>query len=373
MSMDSRPPSVTIISLLDSTQNHKESLADLARQVDRALSGYEYELILVTEDIPNRTETTFEPLADKYPIKLVRSTGKVGPTVLAELKEARGQVIGIIENEPQRSIERIPQLLDALEKGADIAIASRYVPGGAIKGRNTGQKLLSSITTSLARLVLPSVRRARDPLSGLFMLRKAVAEDLGQTTLGPRILLGTLASGSNWQVREIPYVEEKREARDKHRLRDVLSSLGQILALATRERELRRFVQFGLVGLSGVGVNMGTFWFFTRIVELRDLVALAFAYIAATLSNFALNDIWTFRDRRVGKAKATLIRGLKFGLVSGGAIAIYYAVYTPLTRYLDLYDMAALAIAIGFGLVWNFSVNVLWTWKRGARQASSDH
>ena len=197
--MDSRPPSVTIISLLDSTQNHKESLADLARQVDRALSGYEYELILVTEDIPNRTETTFEPLADKYPIKLVRSTGKVGPTVLAELKEARGQVIGIIENEPQRSIERIPQLLDALEKGADIAIASRYVPGGAIKGRNTGQKLLSSITTSLTRLVLPSVRRARDPLSGLFMLRKAVAEDLGQTTPGPRILLGGKA-GSQRQA-----------------------------------------------------------------------------------------------------------------------------------------------------------------------------
>jgi len=154
------------------------------------------------------------------------------------------------------------------------------------------------------------------------------------------------------------------EGTDDHWLKGRLSSLGQSFRLLTRQREFWRFIQFAMVGLSGVGVNMGTFWLLTRPGHLSDLIALTIAYITATLSNFILNDIWTFRDRRVGKAKATAIRGLKFGLVSGGAIAIYYAVYTPLTRYLDLYDLAALAIAIGIGLVWNFSINVLWTWKK---------
>ncbi|MCX5991959.1 MAG: GtrA family protein [Chloroflexi bacterium] len=142
------------------------------------------------------------------------------------------------------------------------------------------------------------------------------------------------------------------------------SLLARGLALVAKEWGLRRFVQFGLVGLSGTGVNMGTFWFFTRIAHLKDLVALIIAYTAATLSNFILNDIWTFRDRRVKSMEATLMRAFKFALVSGGAIALYYAIYTPLTRILGLYDLAALAIAIGVGMVWNFSINVLWTWRK---------
>jgi len=138
----------------------------------------------------------------------------------------------------------------------------------------------------------------------------------------------------------------------------------RLFTAATGPTGLGRFVRFGLVGLSGVGVNMGTFWLFTRVAHVKDLVALVFAYTAATLSNFILNDVWTFRDKRVVGARATSTRAVKFGLVSGVAIGLYYAVYTPLTRFVGVYDLLALAMAIGVGLVWNFSVNVLWTWRK---------
>jgi dolichol-phosphate mannosyltransferase len=165
-------------------------------------------------------------------------------------------------------------------------------------------------------------------------------------------------------VEEVPHIEERMGEKGNLSLRERLNYLEHVFILAFRQRELRRFIQFGLVGLSGVGVNFGTFWLLTRGAGLGDLVAVILGWATATLSNFILNDIWTFRDRRAGNAKAILVRAVKFFLVSLGAVGIYYAVYTPLTRFLGVYDLVAYAIAIGIGLVWNFSVNVLWTWRK---------
>lgn len=149
--------------------------------------------------------------------------------------------------------------------------------------------------------------------------------------------------------------------------RGQLGYLKTMFFLATKGRELRRLVQFGLVGASGVGVNMGLFWLLTRyagLAEPYDLIALIMSIAAATLSNFVLNDIWTFGDRRTGDTRNTLVRALKFNLISIGAFILYYLIYTSLTRIWDIYDLAALLVAIGIGFIWNFSLNILWTWRK---------
>lgn len=170
-------------------------------------------------------------------------------------------------------------------------------------------------------------------------------------------------------MREVPYIEKRAPGESTLSSKEQLGYLEQIFILVTKERELRRFIQFCLVGLSGVGVNMGVFWLLTRAAGLYDLVTLILSITAATLSNFALNDVWTFRDRRIGRIKNILARALKFNLVSVGAITLYYAVYTSLTRFSEIYDLAALAVAIGVGLAWNFSMNVLWTWRKSKKDA----
>ena len=147
--------------------------------------------------------------------------------------------------------------------------------------------------------------------------------------------------------------------------------MARLLALVTGPTGPGRFVRFALVGLSGTGVNMGTFWLLTRVAHAPDLAAIVAGYVAATLSNFVLNDAWTFRDRRTKGAEATMTRLARFCLVSGVAIGIYYAIYIPLTRNLEVYDLLALGIAIVVGMLWNFSVNFLWTWRKRSRDAQS--
>jgi len=149
--------------------------------------------------------------------------------------------------------------------------------------------------------------------------------------------------------------------------------LACLLALVTNTTGVGRFIRFGLVGLSGVFVDMPIFWALTSVAHVPDLTAILPAYASATLWNFTLNDIWTFRDRREKTLRATLIRAGKFGLVSLIPLAYRLATYYPLTRVSDLRNkLLAYAIAIVVGMLWNFSVNFLWTWRKRSQQAQSD-
>jgi dolichol-phosphate mannosyltransferase len=140
----------------------------------------------------------------------------------------------------------------------------------------------------------------------------------------------------------------------------------------TNTTGLGRFIRFGLVGLSGVFVDMPIFWALTSVAHVPDLIAILPAYAAATIWNFTFNDMWTFRDRREKTLRATLIRAGKFGLVSLLPLAYRVATYWPLTRVSGQTKLLAYAIAIVVGMLWNFGVNFLWTWRKRSRQAQSD-
>ncbi len=148
--------------------------------------------------------------------------------------------------------------------------------------------------------------------------------------------------------------------------------LARLLGLVTKPTGFGRFIRFGLVGLSGVFVDMPIFWALTSVAHVRDLVAILPAYAAATLWNFTFNDMWTFRDRGEKTPRAKLIRFGKFGLVSLLPLAYRLATYYPLTRVSDVKKLLAYAIAIIVGMAWNFGVNYLWTWRKRSQEAQSD-
>ena len=155
-----------------------------------------------------------------------------------------------------------------------------------------------------------------------------------------------------------PDVQDKQAGRRARLLSRVSSPTG-----------IGRFIRFGLVGLSGVFVDMPIFGALVRVAHVYDLIAILPAYAAATVWNFTLNDRWTFRDRR---ENSLLARAGKFGLVSLLPLAYRMATYWPLTRMSGQTKLLAYAIAIVVGMLWNFGVNFLWTWRKRSRHAQSD-
>ncbi len=148
--------------------------------------------------------------------------------------------------------------------------------------------------------------------------------------------------------------------------------LARLFALVIRPTGLGRFIRFGLVGLSGVFVDIPIFWALNSVAHVPDLIAILPAYAAATLWNFTLNDMWTFRDRREKTLRSKLIRAGKFGLLSLLPLAYRLATYYPLTRVSDVKKLLAYAIAIVVGMLWNFFANFFWTWRKRSQQAQSE-
>lgn len=131
--------------------------------------------------------------------------------------------------------------------------------------------------------------------------------------------------------------------------------------------EASRFLKFCLVGASGVVVNLGLLWILTEIVGFFYLVSAAFSIEASILSNFALNELWTFRDR-ARSTRGILRRASKFNLISIVGLVINLVILAALTELLGMHYMISALFGIAGAMLWNYTMSAMWTWRyAGAR------
>ena len=130
-------------------------------------------------------------------------------------------------------------------------------------------------------------------------------------------------------------------------------------------RERRRFLKFCTVGASGVPVNLLLMWigytwiFFSLAENIRVPCASGLGFMVSVLTNFLLNDLWTWRDRPKDKG-GFAGRLLRFYLVSSVGGAIQIGCTTGLNR-LGLHYMLAQLCGIALATAINYVVNNLWT------------
>jgi dolichol-phosphate mannosyltransferase len=122
-----------------------------------------------------------------------------------------------------------------------------------------------------------------------------------------------------------------------------------------------RFIQFVLVGATGVGVHMTVLWALFRVVGLAFGAGQALATLTAMTSNFLLNNVFTYRDQRL--RKGALLRGwLSFVVAcSVGALAnVGIATYLYAGSHAGWVGSALSGTIVG--AVWNYAVTSVYTW-----------
>ena len=124
------------ISIVVPTYNEKDNINLLVKRIDDALSSYDYEIVFIDDNSSDGTVQLAEVLSHKYPVKLIVRYNKKGlaSAVVDGLGHVTGQIVGVMDADLQHPPEFIPNLLKEIANGADIAIASRYVDGGACQG-----------------------------------------------------------------------------------------------------------------------------------------------------------------------------------------------------------------------------------------------
>ncbi len=127
--------------------------------------------------------------------------------------------------------------------------------------------------------------------------------------------------------------------------------------------EFRRFLKFAVVGGSGVIVNLGLLWFLKEVLGIYYLLAAAASIEVSIITNFILNEYWTFRDMRQNDV-GILKRGVKFNIVSVVGMAINITVLYLFTDLAGLYYMHSEILGIIAAFLWNYFVNLAWTWRQ---------
>jgi dolichol-phosphate mannosyltransferase len=141
---------------------------------------------------------------------------------------------------------------------------------------------------------------------------------------------------------------------------------------ASTPSDRRRLARFLLVGASGVAVNLGVFT--VARAALRGLVAgpLRFAlanlagFAVSVLTNFALNDSWTWGDRRAGGRSGLLARLGKYYLVCSLAGVVQLGVAWTCHVGGGLEEHLSVLVGIALATAINFVANHFWTFRVSA-------
>ena len=371
--MKSQTSSNPELSLIVPTYNESENIVPLVERVHKALFNYNYELIVVDDNSPDGTSELAKSLSAKYPVSVIVRTNERGlaSAVVAGFKQANGVVLGVIDADLQHPPEFIPALLKAVRDGADVAIASRYIPGGGIEGWTFKRKIISLGAKLPANILLSSARKIKDPLSGFFLFRKKVIDGVTLSPTGYKIILEVLVRGNVNNVVEVPYTFKERE-RGKSNLsaKEQINYLKHLYRLAWDEGGIKRFLKFCVVGASGAVVNLGFLALFVQVVHMDKVWAQVPSYQISIWSNFAFNEFWTFSDRRTPGVKSFFIRAVKFNLVSQIGWGINLGVYALALKVAGINYIVSQVIAIAIATMWNFFSNVIWTWKTKPKEGS---
>jgi len=344
------------LSIIVPTYNEADNIGELIKRVESSLKGNVFEIIVVDDSSPDGTAEIAEELGRAYGnIKVIRRPSKMGlaSAILDGMKVAKYDSIVVMDADLQHPPELLPRLFEKAREGYDVVIASRYTKGGGVKGWKFWRRLVSKGATVLAHALLPKTRKVKDPVSGFFLFKRGVMEGIELKPIGYKLLLELLVKGKYSKVAEVPYVfKARKRGKSKLSTKEIFNYVKHLLYL-TKFRPLK----FAAVGALGMFVNTGLLYLLVLSgfpVHLASPIAIEMSI----LSNFALNDLWTFRDRRGGR---WTWRCSKYHLSVLMGAMVNYVVLLLLVALGSSYVMANV-IGILFGYLINYltSEGLVW-------------
>ncbi len=175
-----------------------------------------YEVIVVDDDSGDGIEDAVRAaVADDQRFRVLVRRGERGlaGAVLDGWAATDADWLGVMDADLQHPPELLAELVGAMREGADVAVGSRYRQGGSMAGWNTARKLTSLAAVWAAKpLLLKKGRRASDPMSGFFIVRRECVEGVQLYRGGFKLLLDILVRADISETVEKPFAFGLRRA-----------------------------------------------------------------------------------------------------------------------------------------------------------------
>ena len=353
------------------TFNEVENVPLLVSRLETALKDHNWEVVFVDDDSPDGTADAVRAIARRNSrVRLIHRVGRRGlsSACVEGVLSSSAPIFAVMDADLQHDDSKLDPMIHRLvEDDLDIVVGSRYVDGGNTDGLSSRRLRISRLGTRLAQRLLKA--DLTDPMSGFFVMRRtAFDRSVRNLSLqGFKILLDIFASAERpLRYAEIPCQFHERQHGESKLDTMAAWEFGLLLLDKMVGRWIpTRFILFGLVGGSGMLIHLATAAILgaPRATDPSAFIWPQIGAVAAAMTwNFFINNLITYRDRRL-RGWRLLTGLLSFYLIcSAGALANIGVAHLVFAEE-PIWWIATMAGAL-IGAVWNFAASSFLTWRR---------
>jgi len=322
-----------VMPTFNEAENISWMIEELVGKEFKKIKGVDMQLLVVDANSPDGTSDVVKEKMKKYEKVhlLTKEKEGLGADYVAgfkyAVKELGADAVMEMDADGQHPPRFVKDMVKAYLGGADYVIGSRYIPGGSVpKEWALFRKAISYFGNLFIRLVL--VKPKLHDLTTGFRLTK-VKRVLDKIDLDNLMELKRFAYKVDLlyqsiknakKVVEVPlqFAARKKE-KSKFNPKEMTATFKVAIILGIKDKQ--RFIKFGTVGFIGYLVNAFSLKFFTNLGS-PGMVAWSVPVELSIISNFTLNNLWTFKTEKISGLKKILFKFFQFNLTSAGALII---------------------------------------------------
>ena len=360
--------------------NEAENVKEMVKQlleIEFPKINAEMNLLIVdnySKDDTDKIVNSYAKKSNKIQLIQQRNTGLGWAYVSGmqyAMKELKADAILEMDGDFQHPPRFVKPMVEAYLNGAEYVIGSRYVKGGSIpKEWAISRKAVSYFGNLFIRICLLNFK-VHDLTTGFRLTKvKGVLDKIDLENLmhlerfayKTDLLYQSMKLANSTVEVPLEFANRTKE-KSKFNWKEFVTSLKVAIILGIKDK--MRFIKFGIVGGTGFVVNYLGLELLKKL-GLSTYISTLLATELAIISNFVLNNVWTFKDKELKKFKDVLIQFGKFNLTS-----IFAVVFQPLIVSLGTYlfgdtsivRLGSLLFALIFVLIYNYTVYNLFIWK----------
>lgn len=221
----------------------------------------------------------------------------------------------------------VKPMVDAYLAGADYCIGSRYIKGGSVpKDWALSRKAISFFGNLFIRAVLLNFK-IHDLTTGFRLTKvKGVLDkidleklhNLDRFAYKVDLLYQSLKNSKKTVEVPLEFASRTKE-KSKFNWKEMVATFRLAIILGLKDKA--RFIKFGTVGFIGYLVNAITLRILTTAGS-PGIIAWSVPVELSIISNFTLNNIWTFKRETIKGVKSVILKFLQFNGTSLGALLI---------------------------------------------------
>lgn len=291
------------------------------------------ELLIVDNHSTDGMTEVIEKASQKYKnVHLLQQTKKgLGWAYVDGMKYAmknlKADAVLEMDADFQHPPRFVKPMVDAYLAGADYAIGSRYIKGGSVPSQwAASRKAISYFGNLFIRLVLLNFK-IHDLTTGFRLSRvKGILDqidldnlmELNRFAYKVDLLYQSLRLSKKTVEVPLEFASRTKE-KSKFNYKEMISTFKVAIILGIKDKQ--KFLKFAIVGFIGFIVNFVALRAFRSLFHI-EVLAWALSTELAIISNFTLNNIWTFRSEKITGLGKLAYKFFQFNLTSAGALII---------------------------------------------------